>query len=98
MIKKLPTASQRPRTPIFALATFIVLSATPAFAQTISPEDITPEMREAFNEARPYCEDDAAKFCRWTVPGGGRVVKCMFEHIEDLSPSCQQKISELIPQ
>lgn len=82
--------------PILAISLSL---SVPAFTQTtIAPENITPEMREAFNEARPYCEEDAAKLCRWTIPGGGRVVKCMVEHVEELSPTCQQKISDLIPQ
>lgn len=98
MSKKLRIEGLRPRTPMFALATVIALSATPTSAQTISAEDITPEMRAAFEEARPYCEADAAKFCRWVVPGGGRIVQCMLEHIEDLSSTCRQKIREVIPQ
>jgi hypothetical protein len=92
------SAAQLLRMSILAVVLGVALS-TPASAQTtIAPESITPEMREAFDEARPYCEEDAAKFCRWTVPGGGRVVKCMVEHIEELSPTCQQKIVEMIPQ
>lgn len=96
MSNSLPLA--RPRASMLVLASFIAFAATSASAQTIPPEEITPEMQQAFNEARPFCEDDAARFCRGVIPGGGRIVKCMFEHIEDLSPACRQKIQEVIPQ
>jgi hypothetical protein len=80
-------------------AVCISFSATPGIAQDATTlVEITPEMRDAFNEARPYCETDAAKFCRWVVPGGGRVVTCMLDSFENLSPTCQQKISEIVPQ
>ncbi len=92
-----PRGSLRP-VPMLAFAASIAVSATPALAQAaFSPDNITPEMREAFTEARPYCEEDAARVCRWTVPGGGRLVGCMLDHVEDLSPTCQQKILELVP-
>jgi hypothetical protein len=95
---KLIIPGQRRRMPMVALGIVMALSATPASAQTISAQDITPEMRAAFEEALPYCEADAAKFCSSVVPGGGRIAKCMLEHLEDLSPICQEKIQEAIQQ
>lgn len=84
--------------PMLAFAVGLVASTTIASAQaTYSADNITPEMREAFTEARPYCEEDAAKLCRWTVPGGGRLVACMLDNVEQLSPTCRQKIAEVVP-
>lgn len=97
MSSRLPVAGQRPHTPVVVLAIVIALSATPTSAQTISAQNITPEMRAAFEEALPHCEADAAKFCSSVAPGGGRIVKCMLEHIEELSPTCQQKLQEALP-
>jgi hypothetical protein len=77
----------------------IGLGGTPAIAEdAATPLMITPEMQAAFQEARPFCEADAGKYCRWVLPGGGRIVKCMFEHFDDLSPVCQEKLSEFMSQ
>jgi hypothetical protein len=95
---KPPLAAQRPRRPTVALAIVIALFTTPTFAQTIPAEDITPEMRAAFEEALPYCKADAVKFCSTVVPGGGRIVQCMLQHVDELSPTCLQKIQAVTPQ
>lgn len=41
------------------------------------------------------CADDAAKFCRDVQPGGGRIMKCMKEHENELSPACKERVAEM---
>ena len=38
------------------------------------------------------CEADLDKFCKDTTPGAGRLVKCLREHENELSPECKNRI------
>ncbi|MGC4025761.1 MAG: cysteine rich repeat-containing protein [Mesorhizobium sp.] len=40
------------------------------------------------------CKADYEKFCASVMPGGGRIVKCLNEHLSELSPQCQQVVKE----
>lgn len=61
--------------------------------------DLSPECREriaqsmqkmqAFADA---CRDDAQKLCKDTEPGQGRVMRCLVENRDQLSPACREKI------
>lgn len=50
---------------------------------------------EAQGQGQGPCADDAAKFCKDVQPGGGRIMKCMKEHVNDLSPACKKQVAEL---
>ena len=41
---------------------------------------------------REACQADFEKFCKGTVPGGGRVVRCLAEHLAELTPECQKVV------
>jgi hypothetical protein len=41
------------------------------------------------------CKDDAAKFCKDVQPGEGRIMQCMKEHENELSPACKERIVEM---
>ena len=41
------------------------------------------------------CSEDMAKYCRDVQPGGGRILKCMQEHENELSPGCKQHVAEM---
>jgi hypothetical protein len=47
----------------------------------------------AHGQGQGPCTDDAAKFCKDVQPGGGRIMKCMKEHENDLSPACKARIA-----
>jgi hypothetical protein len=40
------------------------------------------------------CVDDVKKLCASVEPGGGRVAGCVKEHLNDLSPPCQNLVAE----
>jgi hypothetical protein len=41
------------------------------------------------------CVDDIKKLCATVEPGGGRVAGCVKEHLNDLSPPCQNLVAEV---
>ncbi len=47
------------------------------------------QMKERAKEAKAACEDDVMQFCKDVKPGGGRIVKCLKEHENELSPDCK---------
>jgi hypothetical protein len=42
--------------------------------------------------ARNACAPDYKQFCPDVKPGGGRIVKCLQEHAERLSPACKDSL------
>ncbi len=40
------------------------------------------------------CADDAARLCKGVQPGEGRIVNCLREHKEQLSPACKENIAK----
>ncbi len=49
------------------------------------------EMKRKVEEAREECKDDVARFCADVKPGGGRIIHCLKEHENDLSPQCKAR-------
>lgn len=49
---------------------------------------------QAFAE-KGACKDDVAKFCKDVQPGEGRIIKCMKEHENELSPGCKANLAEM---
>jgi len=47
------------------------------------------EMKKRLQEVREACQDDALKFCKDLNPGSGRIVNCLKEHENELSPECK---------
>jgi hypothetical protein len=44
---------------------------------------------------RGACKDDVAKFCKDVQPGQGRIMQCMKEHENELSPGCKANLAEM---
>jgi len=51
------------------------------------------ESRKKLMEAQQACTGDMEKFCKDVQPGGGRILGCLREHTQELSPACR-KITE----
>lgn len=58
---------------VFALAAYAPASADPG---------------ERIIEMIDACRDDYRNFCPGVTPGGGRILSCLAENKEDLTPSC----------
>jgi hypothetical protein len=44
---------------------------------------------------RGACADDVLKFCKDVQPGEGRIIKCMKEHENELSPGCKAQLAHV---
>ena len=62
---------------IVCLGLFAAFAGT-AFAQTAAE--------------RKACKADYEKFCRSTMPGGGRIIACLKKERERLSESCRKVV------
>ena len=40
------------------------------------------------------CKNDIKTFCSWTIPGGGRIIKCLLKNEKSLSKQCSKKLNE----
>lgn len=67
------------RTILFA-GLLTLVSFVPALAQ-----DFTAEQRGA-------CKGDYDKFCKGTMPGGGRVLACLNKQRAELSEACKKVV------
>jgi exonuclease VII small subunit len=43
---------------------------------------------------RAACHDDVQKFCSAVTPGRGSIVRCLQEHHDQLSKSCQEQLAQ----
>ena len=64
------------------IATAALLFASGAFAQ-----ELTAAQRDA-------CMGDYEKFCKGTVPGGGRIIACLAKESDKLTPACKKVLAE----
>ncbi len=62
---------------VLVAAVFALISSNAAVAQ-----DFTAEQRAA-------CKADYDKFCKGTMPGGGRVLACLNKQHDELSDACR---------
>jgi hypothetical protein len=47
-----------------------------------------------FKEAHEACKDDVDALCQGIKPGGGRIIKCLKAHEEELSPECKEAFAK----
>ncbi len=51
------------------------------------------EMKKRLKETAQACHDDALKFCKDVKQGEGRILQCLKEHQNEISPECKEKIA-----
>jgi len=79
-----------------ASSVFIRRSAVRLFVLFIAALVASPAVAApAAGPGQGPCADDVAKFCKDVQPGGGRIMKCMKEHENELSPACKQHIAQV---
>ena len=61
-------------------AALALTALTPALAQEISGAE------------RAACAANYEAFCKGTLPGGGRIIKCLAGHYAKLSPACKKVV------
>jgi hypothetical protein len=52
------------------------------------------EMKKGAQEVREACQEDVLKLCKDIEPGGGRIINCLREHENDLSPACKARMEK----
>ncbi len=50
----------------------------------------------AMEAARAACSIDLQKFCASVQPGGGRMLACLKEHRDQVSPACKQAVTSVL--
>lgn len=53
------------------------------------------ESKQKIMEAQQACTADMEKFCKDVQPGQGRILSCLIEHAQELSPACGQIIGKI---
>lgn len=48
-----------------------------------------------FKSKIDLCQEDRSKFCKWVLPGGGRILKCLKEKEGELSLQCKDALADL---
>jgi hypothetical protein len=66
-----------------ALLIVILLSAS----QAASSQELTAEQRSA-------CMGDYQKYCKGTVPGGGRIIACLSKSSDKLTADCKRVLAD----
>jgi len=51
------------------------------------------KMKEKIRDVADACKDDAAKLCKDTKPGKGRILRCLKLHEGELSPACKEQMT-----
>jgi hypothetical protein len=64
------------------ITTAALLLASGAVAQ-----ELTAAQRDA-------CMGDYEKYCKGTVPGGGRIIACLAKESDKLTPACKKVLAE----
>lgn len=67
-----------------------------ALAVLALPLLATAQPAAAFDEAvLTYCKDDVQRLCAGVQPGGGRILKCLKGHKEEMSVGCAQGLAKM---
>ena len=65
----------------------ILTAATLLCASQVFAQEMTAAQRDA-------CMGDYEKFCKGTMPGGGRIIACLNKEADKLTPACKKVLTE----
>lgn len=55
--------------------------------------DNVAKFKERAREIAEACKEDVQKNCKNVKRGGGRIVQCLKQHVDALSPECKENLS-----
>jgi hypothetical protein len=65
----------------------VVITALLFASGTAFAQELTAEQRNA-------CMGDFQKYCKGTVPGGGRIIACLNKSSDKLTPACKKVLAD----
>ena len=65
----------------------IIATAALLFASGAMTQELTAAQRDA-------CMGDYQKYCKGTVPGGGRIIACLAKQNDRLTPACKKVLAD----
>jgi hypothetical protein len=65
----------------------LLMAALLCISQAAFAQELTPAQRDA-------CIGDYEKFCKGTVPGGGRIIACLSKSSDKLTPGCKKVLAD----
>jgi hypothetical protein len=68
-------------------AALLLASGALLFASGAMAQELTAAQRDA-------CMGDYEKFCKGTVPGGGRIIACLAKESDKLTPACKKVLAD----
>lgn len=71
----------------------IIAHASAGLAMTLTSM-FAMAQAQAAEAARTACRADYDQYCKGTMPGGGRIVKCLADHADKLQPACKTAMSD----
>ena len=88
------------------LAAALLLSISPALAQTPTQQPpapqapaahakATPEVKDARKALRQACMEDVRTLCSDAQPGGGKLMQCLKTHKDQVSAGCKSAFQHL---
>src|SRR5215475_9682916 len=54
----------------------------------------SPVLSPVLAQLKAICQSDIQKLCPNVQPGGGRIIACMAEHQDQITPPCKKAISQ----
>jgi Cysteine rich repeat len=76
--------------PIFTLAAG--LAAFAAIAPSVAGAQVSTQMRSEAMALMQICRADYDRLCSGVQPGGGRILACLQNHLNQLSTACAQSM------
>ena len=65
----------------------ILITALLCTSHAASAQELTAAQRDA-------CMGDFEKYCKGTVPGGGRIIACLAKSNDKLTPACKKVLAD----
>ena len=65
----------------------IMIVALVCVSEAAFSQELTAEQRSA-------CMGDYQKYCKGTVPGGGRIIACLSKSSDKLTPECKKVLAD----